>query len=237
MTKCRAILAAFTLFAFPLLAGASEFSDNAAANLNSTAFDALAKDLGALVGGGTFHSGESLGFPVGFDIGYHVDGTDLDNKDVILRDNHSFATANWVQAELGLPAKLGVIGRYGKIYSADVYGGGLHYGLLKSDVPGVPSISISALYHQLNDDTLKGRFLSGNLVASFDVPILHPYLGAGYDNSHIETKGSGSIKGDANGYRVEAGLNLSLIPFTYITLGGGVANGQKMGHAGAGIRF
>ena len=237
MTTRRAILAVCALLAVPLAVRASDFSNNSAANLNSTAFDALAKDLGALVGGGTFHSGESLGFPVGFDIGYHIDGTDTDSKDVILRDDHKFATANWVQAEIGLPAKLGVIGRYGKIYSADVYGGGLRYGLFKSDVPGLPSISISALYHQLNDDALKGRFLTGNLVASFDVPILHPYIGGGYDNSHIESKGAGSVKGDGSGYRAEAGVNLSLIPFTYITIGGGVANGQKMGHAGAGIRF
>src|SRR5262249_32078230 len=125
---------------------ADDLKDNFQANLNTKSLDALAKDLGALVGSGSFHQGKSLGFPLGFDIGIHVPVVGLTDDDAILKDNGSTAHATWGQAEIGLPAHVSVLARYGKAYDATLLGGGLRWGLFTTAAPGVPSLSVSGLY-------------------------------------------------------------------------------------------
>ncbi len=226
---------------------ADDFSDNFQAHLNQTALDSLTKDLGALMGGGSFHQGNALGFPIGFDVGVHVPVVGLGSDNEILRDNDSAIAALWGQAEVGLPAKLNVIGRVGKLADADMLGGGLRYGILNPSVPGLPALSISALYGQMEHDFFDLTTLSANAVLSVDFPFIHPYIGVGYDQSKLDPTSdafagvpasvSRDLEGEADGYRAEAGVNLSVIPFTYINLGAGLANGKKMYHAGAGVRF
>lgn len=247
MSTRRNALAVWALLSFLPLAHADEFSNNFQSHLNVAALDALAKDLGTLVGGGSFHTGDTLNFPVGFDVGFHLAGAELDSSNPILRDDDSYASIGWAQAEVGLPFDLGVMARAGKLHGADVIGGGLRWGVWDSSLPAMPSIAVSALYHALDHDFVEAETFSGNVVLSFDVPIIHPYVGAGYDRTTADPTSRAfsaaapgtdtSIEGDASGYRVEAGINLSIIPFTYITLGGGLANGGAIGHVGAGIRF
>lgn len=226
---------------------ADEFGNNFSSNLTQDSLDALAKDLGALMGGGSFHDGKALGFPLGFDIGVHVPVVGVSDKDKILRDDGSTAPAVWAQAEVGLPFKLNLIGRLGKMYEADLLSGGLKLGLIKSSVPGVPNLSVSALYSVLDHDFFKQKTLSANAVVSFALPIVHPYIGAGYDSSTLDPKDrafegvspsiSRGLEGEADGVRVEAGVDLSFIPFTYVTLGVGLANSQELYHAGLGLKF
>jgi hypothetical protein len=45
------------------------------------------------------------------------------------------------------------------------------------------------------------------------------------------------MKGTATGTRIEAGINLSLIPFTYLQLGGALVNGDMGYNAGFGVKF
>ncbi len=231
------VLAALAVItSLPFVARADVFSDNFAANLNQHSLDALAGDIGALVGGPSFHHGKALGFPLGFDVGVHAAFLSVDNEDKILRDNGVTAHSGWVQAEYGLPGRINLIGRVGRLYAADLYGGGLRWGVFTSDVPGVPSISISGLYGKVKHDVFSAETYSGNLVASFDIPFIHPYLGVGYDSTKVNPDGS-AVTGKQGAPRFEAGVNLSIIPFTYLSLGGGLANGRRIGHAGVGVRF
>lgn len=233
------------MFATPLRA--DDLSNNLTANINQQSLDVLAKDLGALMGGGSFHQGKSLGFPLGFDIGAHVPVVGLHDDDVILRDDGSTLQAVWGQAEIGLPGKINLIGRYGKLLDANMIGGGLRFGLFSPSVPGIPALSVSGLYSKMTHDYLDLNTISVNAVLSLELPFIHPYLGGGYDHTKLEPTAqafsgapvgvSRSLEGSANGYRVEAGINVSLLPFTYLTLAGGLANGQKMYHAGAGVKF
>lgn len=226
---------------------ADDFSNNFTANLNQTAIDALAKDMGAIVGAGSFHEAKALGFPLGFDVGVHVPVVGVKNENKILRDDGSSAHAVWGQAEVGLPGKLNVIGRYGKMEDAKMIGGGLRLGIINPIGPGMPALSLTGLYSAVDHDYFEAQVLSANLVFSMDLPIIHPYIGAGYDHTTLDPTDlafvgapagtSTSLDGSANGYRVEAGVNLTIIPFTYLTLGGGITNGEKLYHAGAGVRF
>lgn len=240
------------VFCLGLSAGAStvladDLSNNFSANLNQTALDALAQDLGALTGGGSFHTGKALGFPLGFDVGVHVPVVGVTDDNAILKDDASTAYGGWVNAEVGLPAHINLIARAGQIHDADGYGGGLRIGLFNPSVPGLPSVSLSGLYHVLEHDYFDMNTMTANLVVSFDIPLIHPYIGAGYDKTKVEPTDlafsgaaagvSRSLEGDSDGYRIEGGVNVSVIPFTYLTLGGGLANGEELYHAGLGVTF
>lgn len=226
---------------------ADEITNNFQANLNQIALDALAEDVGALIGGGSFHQGRSLGFPLGFDVGVHIPVVEIQNDNVILKDDGSREHSLWGQAELGLPGKIDVIARVGTLLDGDLIGGGVRYGVFKPTLPGLPSVSVSALYNAMDHDFIEVKTYSANLVVSFDLPFIHPYVGGGYDRTTLEptTQGfagapaavSRNLDADVDGYRAEAGINISVLPFTYFSFGAGLANGNALYHAGAGIRF
>ncbi len=224
-------------------ARADNFSNNFGI-VDQASLDAMTKDLGAAIAGGSFHTGKALGFPIGFDIGVHVPVVGVSDDDKILKDDDSTLIGQWAQAEIGLPAKLNIFGRVGKIEYANAYGGGLRWGVFDSAVPGIPSVSISGMYNKATHDFFDAETISGNLVVSFEVPFIHPYIGGGFDHTKVDVAdnaslppGTGGLNSSQDGYRVEAGINLSLIPFTYITLGGGLANGEELYHAGLGAKF
>jgi hypothetical protein len=237
MKRIRPVFLALILIGTVSVLRADDISDNFGSHLTQASLNALTKDLGALMGGGSFHHGKSLGFPLGFDIGVHVPIVGLQDDDFILRDNGSTSEAFWGQIELGLPAKIGLIGRFGKILDGDTIGGGLRYGLYKSAVPFLPSVSISALYDKMKHPNFNLITYTGNAVLSFELPFIDPYVGGGYDSSKMTSASGTTLEGKADGTRVEAGVNIHLIPFTYINLAGGLANGEKMYHGGAGVRF
>lgn len=249
MKRLRTVLIALgagaVIFSLSRPLSADDFSDNLAAHLDKPALDALAQDVGALVGGSSFHSGKTLGFPLGVDLGIHESVAGLNPDDAILRDNRSTDNALSVQAEYGLPGNLNLLGRYGRLHDANFVGGGLRVSLWKSQAPFIPDLSVTGLYDRLGHTDFHAHVYTANFVASFDIPFIHPYLGIGYDSTQLDVKGrvappSGSANarsGHGNEYRAEAGVNLSLIPFTYISLGGGLTNGRKLGHVGLGVRF
>jgi hypothetical protein len=226
---------------------ADAISNNISSNLNQTALDAFAKDVGSLMGGGSFHQGKALGFPLGIDVGVHGVAIDLQDKDAILKDDHSHAGAGWLQAEIGLPANINIIARGGEFNDARVYGGGLRIGLLTPSVPLAPAISVSALYDQLNHDYVNANTWSANAVLSVDVPFIHPYIGVGWDRTNLKPTDRAfdaapagtarDLDSTVSGYRAEIGVNLSVIPFTYLNLGVGSTNSKMLYHAGLGAKF
>lgn len=224
----------------PFSAQADEISDNFSSAIGlqgENALDALAKDLGAIVGAGSFHQGKALGwFPIGFDIGVHVPVVGIKDENIILTDNGTTIDAIWGQAELGLPKRFNLIGRYGTIMDGDMTGIGLRYGIVNPPLPNMPGFSLTGLYSKVDHPLFDLNTISVNLSMSFDVPFFAPYIGAGYDKSKLKS-GSTVFDGEAEGYRAEGGVNVSPLPFTYVTLGLGLANGEKLYHLGAGTKF
>jgi len=236
-------LVVFTVFS---VARADEFSDNFQDHLNEGALKRLSEDLGSLLGGGSFHSGKTLGFPFGIDVGVHVPIVGIQKENRILSDNGSTAYAVWEQVEIGLPGRLNLLGRIGQVYEANAYGGGVRLGVMKSEDLSKMSLSLGVLYHRLEHDFFKQDTLSLNAVFSLGFPFVHPYLGGGYDRSELDPKPRAFL-GQSNspiqnttkvdGYRVELGMNISVIPFTYINVGLGLANNHEMIHLGAGVKI
>jgi opacity protein-like surface antigen len=205
--------------------------------------DSMATDMGALLGGGSYHSGQSLGFP-GIDIGIHMPTKNVSSDDTIVKSaGASSIMLPMVQVEIGLPAQIDLIGRYSSVLNATLIGYGLRYGVYKPSVPGLPSIAVQAVMTNLNvtDDAnkFKASNTSVNATLSFEhLPLVTPYAGVGFDSSDVTPDSTiSNLKGTASGSRIEAGINLSLFPFTYIQIGAQMAGGSTDGTFGLGVQF
>ena len=205
--------------------------------------DNLAKDLGPLLGGDAYRSGKNLGFP-GFDISVRTPYAKVSDDDAVIKaagiDNLPFPM---IQAEIGLPFRIDVIGRFASYYNSTMTGFGLKYCLLKSWIPGVPYVSVQSVYNTLNVSSdankLKANTLSSALVASWKFLVIEPYVGVSYDNTTVnpELTPSVSLNGSANTVRYDGGVNLVLFPLTYIQLGVSSSSGNTGYTAGLGLSF
>jgi hypothetical protein len=203
--------------------------------------DNFAKDLGGLMGGGSFHQGKSLGLP-GFDVGIHVPTIKIKDEDTIIKSSLDSVALPILQAEIGLPANLDLIARFTSYSDASLIGVGLRYGIIKNSLPGLPSLSVQGVYNTLNVNSglnkLKATTMSIAVITSIDLPIITPYAGVGMDNTEVTPDSTiTNLTGKASAVRAEVGINLSLVPFTYIQLGGALVNGDINYTAGLGIKF
>ena len=191
-----------------------------------------------------FHQGKALGFP-GFDIGIHVPARKVSADNEIVKaagiDTFMFPA---LQAEIGLPAKIDVLARYMGYAGSNLIGVGGRYGIFKGSLPLMPSLSVQGMYTMLDVNADANKFKANTMsvaaVASFNIPVVDPYVGLGFDSTSVEPDSSLSLpgmKGSASNYRLEAGINLSLFPLTYLQLGGVLINSDLSYTAGLGVKF
>ena len=208
--------------------------------------DNFAKDLGGLMGGGAFRQGKSLGIP-GFDIGLRIPAKKI-NKDNIIMKNADLDSVFLpvLQAEIGLPSNIDLIGLFTSYAESSLMGAGVRYGLFQQSIPGMPCVSAQVLYTTLDvksgDNKLKANTISAAVVLSINLPVFVPYVGAGMDKTTVEPNAiiplpESGMKGEATGYRFEAGVNLSLVPFTYLQLGGALLGSDIAYTLGLGLNF
>ena len=204
--------------------------------------NALAKDLGVLLGSGGSHNARALGFP-GLDIGISANFVPTSSENVLVKDagvdQLLFPTA---QLEIGLPKNFDLVGRFFTYANSTFIGYGLRYGIFKSKLPISPALSVSAIYNTLNVNYDNNKFsatiLSVDASASISLPVITPYISLGYTTTEITPDASiTSSKGTDNATRIEGGINLSLLPLTYLKLGAAIVNGITGYNAGLGIRF
>lgn len=208
--------------------------------------DYFAQDLGILIGGGAFHQGKSLGFP-GFDISVHVPAKKVNTENQIVKAaNIDTILFPVLQAEIGLPSKIDIIARYMSYAGSGMVGVGARYGILKGSLPAFPSISVQAVYNMLNASAGANKFKATTAsiaaVGSLNLPVINPYFGIGLDSTSVEPDAliampQSGMKGNASTVRAEAGINLSMIPFTYVQLGGTIVNGEIGYIIGIGVKF
>ena len=208
-----------------------------------TSLDNFAKDIGALLGGGTYNDGKSLGFP-GFNIGVHVPTKQVSDDDSIVKSaNVSSIMLPMAQVEIGLPANIDLIARYSSVLNATLTGYGLRYGIFKPSIPGMPSVSVQAVMTNIdvaaNANKFKASTTSVSATVAFNhLPVITPYAGVGYDSTNVNPDSTISgMSGSASGTRVEVGIDLTLIPFTYLQLGAQMAGGSTDATAGIGVWF
>ncbi len=213
---------------------------------DSGALKPFARDLGGVLGSATFHSGRSLGFS-GFDVGARG-GMQFspDRNDRILRNNgvHAFGLP-WVQAEIGMPFRLDGFVRGISYQGLTIAGGGLRYGLRSqaSDKPWSPQLLASAVAHSVVHQQFSASHFGASLVGSMGTTVFTPYLGVGFDRTHLLVRSSlvdptldgGTVTTFESRYT--AGMQFRPWTFCYVHAAYVLMHGQSGSEAGLGVRF
>ena len=205
----------------------------------------FAEDLGGIIGANDFNSGRAIGFP-GFEAGF---AATLQSKpgtnNRILRDADvkTFGAA-MLHAGAALPFIGADVMARGVGYSGfSIIGGGLRYPLLKSGTltKFIPDVSVSAYYDVINYDYFKGSHMSLDAAASFDIPVIKPFVGVGIDRTKLEIKNVNAalngISGTISKPRYTLGIRLSPMPFLYVYGAYNILHGQTGYSMGAGAKF
>lgn len=206
-----------------------------------TQWNNLAKDMGPIVGGGTYHQAGSLGL-LGFDIGIHMPLQKVNSDNLMLKDkNIDSLTMPWIQVEKGLPLKIDLVLRGASSDNLSLVGYGLRYNLVALSI-----LDVSAMYtmSSLRSDFIKASANDLTVLASVNIPIIKPYLGISQISTTVNpgdkaveaTPLLAGMKGTASGTLIEAGLNISPFPFFYLH-GGMIVSGGSGYTAGAGLKF
>ncbi len=205
----------------------------------------FARDLGGILGSATFHSARPLGLS-GWDVGARgVMQFQPDRNDTILRDNgvHSFGLP-WAQAEIGLPWGIDGFVRGISYQGLTVAGGGLRYGLLKTnDKPWAPQLMVSGVANSVAEQDFSASHFGADLIGSMGTQVFTPYIGAGIDRTTLTARDSvadPSVDGTmttAVGTRFTAGMQYRPWTFAYINVAYVLLHGMSASEAGMGIRF
>ena len=202
------------------------------------------KDLGGLIGGADFSSGRTLSFP-GFDVGLgFVMQFKPDSDNLLLKDAgvDAFGLPT-VQVSAAIPT-IGVDAAVRGISVAglSIVGGGLRYGVYKSGIAKfIPDVMVSAFYDTIKYDYFKGNHYSFDVSASFDIPVIKPYVGLGYDKTTLEIKNVAvlldGVEAKTSGTRMTIGAKMTPFPFTYIYGAYSMLHGNAGAQLGLGIKF
>ncbi|MBI5211422.1 MAG: hypothetical protein HY927_15725 [Elusimicrobia bacterium] len=214
----------------------------------------FARDLGSVLGSGSFHSGRPLGFS-GFDVGFRGGMRFYPGKgDAILRNNgiKGFGLP-WVQAEVGLPMRFDVFIRGASFEGLTVSGGGLRWGVFKGgDKPWAFQLLVSGLGHAFVHQHFSGVHAGANLVGSTGNQYVIFYTGPGFDWTRLVARASTlepALAGETVRtfeYRYTAGLKLKpfaavtknkVLPYLYLSVGYVLAHGDSGAESALGIRF
>lgn len=205
----------------------------------------FALDLGGLLGSDSAHTGRTIGFP-GFWAGV-VGATQFrpDRNDLILRNAgvKNFGLP-MIEAGIGLPFKIDVIVHGVSYDRAKIYGGGVRYGLYRTDVVDffLPNVSVSAFGDKVNHPDFSASHLGLNAAATWSLPIVKPFLLAGFDATKV-TVGSSALPGvagasaTAKGSRFSIGADVTPFPFTSLRAAYTLRHGIPGLDLGLGVRF
>ena len=226
MKKTVLIAAAFALSA--LLSGPAKagIADDFTKNLTKSAMEPFAADIGGLIGQTDFHTGRTVGFP-GFDVGAAVNGQFAPSKGNTILETAAVKTfaVPMIQGTIGLPFGFEACVR-GIGYSGNtLIGGGLRYSIMRNTVAKfLPDISAGVFYDKFKNDAFDLNHYSGSVIASFDIPVVKPYIGVGFDTTKLtaqvpSTSGLPVAVGDSvtvTKPRMSVGINITPFPLTYV---------------------
>ena len=205
----------------------------------------LALDLGGLLGSASQHSGRTLGFP-GFWAGViGVTQFKPDANDHVLRDsNVKFFGFPILEVGVGLPFNVDLIvhGITGGGWKA--YGAGVRYGVYQTGLIDtfLPNVSVSAFGDRVNQNYFNLNHGSLNATATWNLPIVKPFLIAGLDVTSLKvgaatTPGVAGMSATATGSRFSVGADLT--PFPFLNLRGAytLRHGMPGADMSLGVKF
>lgn len=217
--------------------------------LENTYVKPLAKDVGAVLGGGMFHSGRTLGVVPGIDVGFSASAAMQPSDDDIILKNaigkKPFGLP-YIQLSKGLPYNFDIILRgFPESQDLKLLGAGLKYGIVEEEF-AVVKLGLSAMYsyNRMHHSDFKATTNSFAGIFSVKIPVIEPYLGVAIDSTKLETDFSVTELGIKKNVDVTVsepryvlGLNFSLIPFTYINVAGTYSVNRYGVDFGLGLKF
>ena len=213
-------------------------------NVSSALLKPFVADLGGLIGGADFNSGRTLSFP-GFEVGLAtVIQFKPDSDNLVLKNAGVDAFGlPMVQVSAAIPT-IGVDAavRGLSVSGLGIVGAGLKYGVYKSGIAKfIPDVSVSAFYDTIKYDYFKGNHYSFNVAASFDIPVIKPFIGLGYDKTTLEIKNVSvllnGVEAKAGETRMTVGAKVTPFPFTYLYGAYSMLHGNTGAQLGLGIKF
>ncbi|MBI4376185.1 MAG: hypothetical protein HY549_07005 [Elusimicrobia bacterium] len=205
----------------------------------------FARDLGGLLGAASFYPGRALGFP-GFEldaIGVVQAKPDKDNL-ILLNGGVEAFGLPLLRAGVGLPFNIDVAGHGLAAEGVTILGGGLRYGVFQSGLltKFLPSVGLSFFADKVEHDDFKATHYAGNVSAVWELPIVKPFAGAGFDTTKLTVKtaqvaGITGLSETAKGYRLTAGLDVFPLPLVRLRGAYVLLHGIPGGMFSLGIEF
>jgi len=238
MTK---ILPVFLLAVFFCASSARAAAFDGFNAVTASSIKPFARDLGGLLGSGSNQTARPLGFS-GFDLGVRAMAqfTPSHGNTVLKKDN--IFGLGLVQAEIGMPYRVDGFVRGGSYEGLAVAGGGLRYGLwnvsdekykINAMLVGMANMAVNRYFYAVHFNT--------SLVFSLNMPVVSPYLGAGFDFTRLEAQvvNEPSLSGKSvyvREPRFTAGLRAKL-HLGYLAAGYTYTHDRGLVNASAGFRF
>lgn len=205
----------------------------------------FARDLGGILGGASAHTGRSLGMP-GIWVGTMASIQTRPEKDNLILRNAGVKAFGLpvLEVGVGLPFKVDLIAHGLKAYGATVVGGGVRYGVYRTDLVDtfLPNVSVSAFGDKVTHQAFSATHGALNAAATWNLPIVKPYFVAGYDVTEVKVErstvvGTLGAKATGRGSRFTAGLGLTPFPFLDFRAAYTLRHGIPGFDLGLGVKF
>ena len=241
-----------------LLSATSSFAkniwDDFGANVTKNNVRAFTKDLGGLIGSGTYTTGRVLGWG-GFQIGPRGSmifkmskgrGNSADEKKhTALGDRDKVGTVYypWLQADIGLPFRIDGFIRAGSYEGMTIAGGGLRWGITQpNEMLGSLQPMLVVAAHSASARDFSASHYNASLVLSMKIKYFVPYIGGGvdYTSLHVNSVAATALAGEreyAATARGTVGMNFKLPSYLDLSLAANYAHYGLGAEASLSVRF
>jgi hypothetical protein len=105
----------------------------------------------------------------------------------------------------------------------------------------MPDLSAMFFYDNIKYDYFKGNHFSFDIVGSWDIPIVKPFAGVGFDRTKLKVKDVNpsvdGIEETETGTRYTLGVKFSPLPLVYIYGAYSIIHSEQGYNFGVGVRF
>jgi hypothetical protein len=251
----KTVLLLVVLFVCAVTASAGNVWNDFSANVTPQNVRVFTKDLGGLIGSGTYTTGRILGWG-GFQIGPRASmvfkmseangATYEDRQKTALGDREEVGSVvyPWIQADIGMPFRIDGFIRASSYEGLTIAGGGLRWGITRpSEMLGSfqPMLVVSA--HSASARDFSAAHYNASLVLSMKFKYFVPYIGGGVDYTTLNILQSdlfSALEGEreyATTARATVGFNFKLPSYLDLSLAANYAYYGVGAEASLSFRF
>ena len=238
-------------------AHASRQWDDFGSHVTAKNVRAFTKDLGGLIGSGTYTTGRILGwggFQIGpragmiFKMSQGLGDTEAERNQTALgdRDEVGSVFSPWLQADIGMPFRIDGFIRASSYEGLTIAGGGLRWGITRpSEILGSLQPMLVVAAHSASAQDFSATHYNASLVLSMKFKYFVPYIGGGVDYTTLNIgNGIGPQAIDLRGSRehtttarATAGFNFKLPSYLDLSLAANYAYYGLGAEASLSFRF